>query len=76
VPEAQKIIASLKIEQARGNLEIARFYEKRKHEEAARIYYNEVVSLSLGESHSPYAEIAKARLATINSQLRKDNGAK
>jgi outer membrane protein assembly factor BamD len=76
VTEAQKIIASLKIEQARGNLEIARFYEKRNHEEAARIYYNEVVSLSLGESHSPYAEIAKARLATINSQLRKDNGAK
>jgi outer membrane protein assembly factor BamD (BamD/ComL family) len=74
--EAQKIIAGLKIEQARGNLEIARFYEKRNHVEAARIYYNEVVSLSLGEPNSPYAEIAKTRLANINSQLYKDNGAK
>ncbi len=71
VPEAQKIIAGLRIEQARGNLEIARYYEKRNHTEAARIYYNEVVNLSLGEPNSPYAETAKTRLAQINAQLRK-----
>lgn len=76
VPAAQKIIASLRIEQARGNLEIARYYERRSHTEAARIYYNEVVNLSLGEASSPYAEIAKTRLTQINAQLRKDNGAK
>jgi outer membrane protein assembly factor BamD (BamD/ComL family) len=73
VPQAQKIIASLKHEQARGNLEIAQFYEKRNHPESARIYYNEVVSLSLGEPNSPYAETAKAHLATINTQLRREN---
>jgi len=73
VPEAQKIIASLKTEQARGNLDIARFYERRNRPEAARIYYNEVVSLSLAEANSPYAEIAKARLAEINAQLRKES---
>lgn len=76
VPEAQKIIASLRVEQARGNLEIARYYERRNHTEAARIYYNEVVNLSLGEASSPYAETAKTRLTQINAQLRKDNGSK
>lgn len=76
VPEAQKIIAALRVEQARGNLEIARYYEKRSHTEAARIYYNEVVTLSLGEANSPYAETAKARLTEINAQLRKENGSK
>ena len=76
VPEANKIIASLKHEQARGNLEIAQFYEKRNHPESARIYYNEVVSLSLGEPNSPYSETAKAHLATINAQLRKENAVK
>ena len=76
VSEAQKIIASLRIEQARGNLEIARYYEKRNHTEAARIYYNEVVNLSLGEPNSPHAEVAKARLTEINAQLRKENGPK
>jgi outer membrane protein assembly factor BamD (BamD/ComL family) len=30
VPQAQKIIASLKDTQARGNFDIAQFYEKRK----------------------------------------------
>lgn len=72
VPEAQKIIAGLRKEQARGNLEIAKYYEKRSRPEAARIYYNEVVNLSLGEAKSPYAEEAKARLAAINSQLRQE----
>ncbi len=76
VPEAQKIIAALRVEQARGNLEIARYYEKRNHTEAARIYYNEVVNLSLGEASSPYAEAAKTRLTQINARLRKEGGTK
>ena len=45
VPEAQKIITSLKGDQARGNFDIARFYEKRKKWDGARIYYNEVLLL-------------------------------
>ena len=74
--EAQKIIALLKTEQARGNLEIARFYEKRNRVEAARIYYNEVVSLSLADPNSAYAQTAKSRLSEINVQLRKEGGTK
>jgi outer membrane protein assembly factor BamD len=73
VPEAQRIIASLKHEQARGNLEIAHFYERRNHLVAARIYYNEVVGLSLGEPDSPYAVAAKSRLAELNAQLQKQS---
>ncbi|MFO1488088.1 MAG: tetratricopeptide repeat protein [Verrucomicrobiota bacterium] len=76
VPEAQKTIAALRSEQARGNLEIARYYERRNHTEAARIYYNEVVNLSLGEPNSPHAEIAKKRLVEINAQLRNQTPAK
>ncbi len=76
VPEAQKIIAALRIEQARGNLEIARYYERRNRTAAARIYYNEVVSLSLGDPNSPYAETAKTRLTELNAQLRQGGGAK
>lgn len=41
--EAQKIITSLKREQARGNFKIAQFYEKRKKWNGALVYYNEVV---------------------------------
>jgi outer membrane assembly lipoprotein YfiO len=40
---AQKIITSLKQEQARGNFKIAQFYEKRKKWNGALVYYNEVV---------------------------------
>ena len=76
VPEAQKIIAELRREQARGNLEIARYYERRNHVEAARIYYNEVVTLSLAEPNSTYAETAKAHLTDINARLRKENAQK
>ena len=41
--EAQKIITSLKQEQASGNYKIAQFYEKRKRWNGALVYYNEVV---------------------------------
>ena len=41
--EAQKIITSLKQEQARGHYKIAQFYEKRKKWNGALVYYNEVV---------------------------------
>ena len=74
--QVRQIIASLRIEQARGNLEIARYYEKRNHTEAARIYYNEVVNLSLGEPNSPHAQTARKRLTEINAQLRNETGTK
>src|SRR5205823_6404109 len=52
VPQAQKIIASLKGEQARGNFQTARFYEKYKRWNGALVYYNEVL---VQDPNSPYA---------------------
>src|SRR5437016_5842277 len=52
VAESQKIIASLHTEQARGNFEIAKFYEKRKKWSGALVYYNEVI---LRDPNSPFA---------------------
>ena len=66
VPQAQKIIASLKDDQARGNFEIAQFYEKRKRWEGARIYYNEVQSR---DPNSPYAAEALRRLEQIKAHI-------
>lgn len=65
VTEAQKIIADLKTEQARGNYEIARFYEKKKHWDGALVYYNEVL---IKDPNSSYAAEAKQRIETIKSR--------
>jgi outer membrane protein assembly factor BamD (BamD/ComL family) len=62
VPEAQKAIAQLKAEQARGAFRIARYYEKKKRLNGALIYYNEV---ALKDPSSPYAEQAKERIEQI-----------
>jgi outer membrane protein assembly factor BamD (BamD/ComL family) len=66
VPDAQRIIASLRSEQARGNFAIARFYEKRKKWEGARIYYNEVL---LTDPNSPYAAEARQRIDQLKQRL-------
>ncbi|MBI4661058.1 MAG: outer membrane protein assembly factor BamD [Verrucomicrobia bacterium] len=63
VSEAQKIIQELKTEQARGSVEIARFYEKKKQWQGAKVYYNEAVNK---DPNSPYAEHAKRRIEEIN----------
>ena len=68
VPQAQKTIASLKSDQAKGNFDIARFYEKRKNWEGARIYYNEVQLL---DPNSPYAAEALRRIDGIKPHLQK-----
>ncbi len=44
VAEAQQRIATLKTEQARGSFEIARYYEKRRKWEGAKIYFNDVLA--------------------------------
>lgn len=43
VSEAQKIIGSLRTEQARGSFQTAQFYERYKKWNGALVYYNEVV---------------------------------
>lgn len=66
-PEAQKLIASLKSEQARGTFAIARYYEKRHKWNGARIYYNEVQSV---DASSPYATEALRRLDQLRPRLQ------
>lgn len=70
VPEAQKIIAALRNEQARGNFEIAKYYEKERRWSSAKIYYNEVVSLLLNDPESSYAVQARERLDALNKRLQ------
>ena len=62
VPEAQKVIASLRSEQARGDFQIAKFYEKYKKWNGALIYYNEVL---LRDPTSPYATEARQRIDAL-----------
>lgn len=66
VGDAQKIIASLKMEQARGNYEIARFYETKNRPRAAVIYYNEVLWQDPG---SGYAEDARRRIDRLQREI-------
>ena len=70
VAEAQKIITSLKTEQARGNFQTARFYEKRKKWEAAKTYYNEVVNLTLSDPNSTYGAEARKRIDALNKRMQ------
>lgn len=67
VADADKIIGALKTEQARGDFEIAQFYEKRKHWESARIYYNQVL---LEDPNSPYAQTARERIDALKQKLQ------
>ena len=59
VGQAQKNIASLKTEQARGSFQIAKFYERYKRWNGALVYYNEVVFI---DPSSPYAAPARQRI--------------
>jgi outer membrane protein assembly factor BamD len=68
VPQAQKIIGSLKGEQARGRFDIAQFYEKRKKWDGARIYYNEVLLL---DPNSPYATEARQRIDQLKQRVQR-----
>jgi outer membrane protein assembly factor BamD (BamD/ComL family) len=62
VPEAQKKIASLRTEQARGSVIVAQFYEKKRQWDGALVYYNEAV---VRDPQSKYAEAAKRRIEEI-----------
>jgi outer membrane protein assembly factor BamD len=73
VPEVQQIIEGLKTEQARGCLEIARFYEQKKHWEGALVYYNEVLNK---DPKSKYAEEAKKRIEELKKRTVQQEAAK
>jgi outer membrane protein assembly factor BamD len=65
VTSAQKMIAELKTEQARGSFQIARYYETKRRWKGAEIYYNEAFSSDPG---GPYAEPAKERLDALKKR--------
>ncbi|HSH94725.1 MAG TPA: tetratricopeptide repeat protein [Roseimicrobium sp.] len=65
IPKCREIIESLKAEQARGNFQIARFYEKRRNWDGALVYYNEVI---LRDPKSDLATQAKERIDSIKSR--------
>jgi outer membrane assembly lipoprotein YfiO len=62
--QAQSMIESLRVEQARGNFQTARFYESKGKWDGALIYYNEVVLQARGSS---YGAQALERMDWINS---------
>jgi outer membrane protein assembly factor BamD len=65
--EAQKKITSLRLEQARGNFQIAKFYEKHKKWNGALIYYNEVL---VRDPNSPYAAEARRRIDALKPKTQ------
>jgi len=67
VAQAQKIMTTLKVEQARGNFEIAKYYEKHKKWNGALVYYNEVV-LHDPNPDSPFATQARKRIDAIKQR--------
>jgi outer membrane protein assembly factor BamD len=67
VAQAQKTITELKTEQARGNFEIARYYQKNRKWNGALVYYNEVL---LRDPNSPYATRARERIDAIKKRLQ------
>jgi len=66
VPSARRAIEELRLEQARGNFEIARYYESKKRWAGAMVYYNEVV---LKDAASPYATPARERIESIRKRI-------
>jgi outer membrane protein assembly factor BamD len=65
VAEAQKHIADLRTEQARGSLIVAQFYEKKRQWDGALVYYNEVL---IRDPQSTYAEEARKRIEEIKQR--------
>ena len=66
----EKDIAVLKMEQVRGNLKIAQYYEKTRRWAGAVVYYNEVLQL---DPNSPYAPLARQHLAILKPRLQNNN---
>ncbi len=67
VAQTDKIISSLKSEQARGSFQIAKFYEKKKKWNGALVYYNEVQLL---DPDSPYATEAQQRIFALKKKTQ------
>lgn len=64
VAEARKNIDALRTEQARGAIQIAKFYEKKKQWSGALVYYNEVL---IKDPDSALAADAKRRIEFLRT---------
>jgi outer membrane protein assembly factor BamD len=68
VPEAQKAMVTLKMQQVEGNFRIAQFYEQNKvlnaeqRRDGALVYYNQVLQL---DPNSPFAAQARQRIEQL-----------
>ena len=69
VVEAQKLVAAMKTEQARGSFMTAKYYEKRHRWRGAAIYYNDVLRK---DPESKFAAEARTRLVDINRRIEAD----
>jgi outer membrane protein assembly factor BamD len=67
VPDAQKAIAELKVEQVKGNFKIAQYYEKTRQWTGAVVYYNEVLQL---DPNSPFAAPARQRIEALKPRVQ------
>lgn len=71
VPEAEQNIRKLRVEQARGSLKIARFYDKKNQKQGALTYYNKVVDIFsrlLNDAEHEYAAEARKRIAQLKAE--------
>ena len=72
VPDAQKAIIALKMQQVEGNFRIAQFYEQNKVLNAeqrrvgALVYYNQVLQL---DPNSPFAAQARQRIEQLKQRV-------
>jgi outer membrane assembly lipoprotein YfiO len=69
VSEATKKITTLKLEQARGAMEIAKYYERNHKWEGAKIYYNAVVDTLRDKPDQPQVQEALRRIESINKRI-------
>ena len=68
VTEAAKKIGTLKVEQARGAMDIAKYYERNHKWEGAKIYYNAVVDTLKDKPGDPQVQDALRRIESINKR--------
>lgn len=62
IPKINKLLDELSGGQAKGILEIARFYEKHKHRDAAIMYYKEIIEKFPETQEAKYAQARLQRL--------------
>lgn len=73
VPEAEENIRKLRVEQARGSLKIARFYDKKNQKQGALTYYNNVVDIFsrlLNDEEHEYAAESRKRIAQLKTEVK------